>query len=190
MPLKSTYFHLVLCFTLHYSVSCLHLLTRNTHYLHVQISLPQFYFQVPAGILGHTISAAAALSHSQGSSSVAKKRASPPPVDRRNLIHVSSEAARPRARPPSSPPPSRRRPCPCYSLARGGQYFASSATEQKWVRTQPCPQPVVLCFRHWRFGEDQNVDHCINSRVSYNSKLISNMKSKIKDQCLIKFSLI
>ena len=59
-----------------------------------------------------------------------------------------------------------------------------------FIQEQPCPQPVVTCFCRWRFGEDQNVDHCLNSRVNYTSKLISNMKSKIKDQCLINFSLM
>ena len=53
-----------------------------------------------------------------------------------------------------------------------------------------CRQPVVSCFCHWRLSEDQNIEHYINSRVNCNSKLIINMKSKIQNQCLVKFSLM
>ena len=58
------------------------------------------------------------------------------------------------------------------------------------VRNHACRQPVVSCFCHWRLSEDQNIEHYINSRVNCNSKLIINMKSKIQNQCLVKFSLM
>ena len=59
-----------------------------------------------------------------------------------------------------------------------------------WSQRHACRQPVVSCFCHWRLSEDQNIEHYINSRVNCNSKLIINMKSKIQNQCLVKFSLM
>ena len=69
-------------------------------------------------------------------------------------------------------------------------HHPSGRTMSELYLAHACRQPVVLCFGHWRLSEDQNIEHYINSRVNCNSKLIINMKSKIQNQCLVKFSLM